>query len=323
MTADISIVYLTYRLDPRFEWFADSLARQIGDDHAELVLVDGVHSPERTTQFEAMARGRFSLRHVPAKPTPYAGPHRRTSRNFFSAASARNTGIIHTTAPYLAFVDDLSIVMPGWWDEVRSAAKAGSVVAGAYQKHREVVVEDGVLVSSVSDPHGRDSRWGQGNDTSTVAIGGAQLFGCSFGAPRDLLLEVNGFDELCDSIGGEDWHFGVRVDWTGAPILYSRRMLTIESEEHHHLGTAACRLDKSAPPGAYLRRLREFGVSERQFEGQWDSSHMILDILFGTRSVQTQGNYYLLSALAPDQLDQTTRRFPRSHWFDGQSLSEL
>lgn len=323
MSADVAVVYLTCRLDPRFEWFADGLARQIGDEQVEVVVVDGKHTPERTTQFEAHARGRFALRHVPAKPSPYAGPYRKTTRDYFAAASARNTGIIHTTAPYLVYADDLAVPMPGWWDEVRSAAATGSVIAGAYQKHHEMVVEDGVLVSSRCEPSGIDSRWGQGNDRTSVPIGGAQLFGCSFGAPRALLLDVNGFDELCDTIGGEDWNLGVRVDWTGAPIRYSRRMLTIESEELHHLGTPPLRIDRTAPPSAYLRRLSEFGVRARQFEGNWDSSHMILDILFGTRSIQPQGNYYLLSTLDAARLEHTTKRFPRFHWFDRAALSEL
>jgi len=250
-------------------------------------------------------------------------PSRRTSRDFFSAASARNTGVVHATAPYLVFVDDLSVPMANWWAEVRAAAGSGEVVAGAYQKHFEMVVDAGVLISSRATPAGRDSRWDQGNDTSSVAIGGSQLFGSSFGAPRELLLELNGFDEMCDSIGGEDWHFGVRVEWTGAAIRYSRRMLTIESEELHHVGAPACRLDKTAPPSAYIRRLREFGVTDRQFEGQWDSSHMILDILFGTRTTQTHGNYYLLSALTPASFETTVQRFPRAHWFDHQPLSAL
>ncbi len=319
----ITIVYLTYREEPRFEWFADGLSKQLGDGQVEVLLVDGVYTPERTARFTDIVRGRFEFRHVPAKPTPYAGRYRRTSRDFFSAASARNTGVVHATTPYLVFVDDLSVPMPGWWHEVQAAATASAVVAGAYQKHYEMVVEDGVLVSSRAEPAGRDSRWAQGSDTGWATIGGSQLFGSSVAAPRDLLLEVNGFDELCDSIGGEDWHFGVRVEWTGTSIHYSRRMLTVESEELHHVGTPAHRLDKTAPPSLYLRQLRRFGVRERQFEGNWDSSHMMLDILFGTRSTQTHGNYYLLSTLTADTLEQTTTRFPRVHWFDGQALSEL
>jgi hypothetical protein len=323
MTPLTSIVYLTYRAEPRFDWFADSLARQAAGGDFEVIVVDGAYAAERTARFEDAAARRFALRHVPAKPSPYAGPHRLTTRDFFSAASARNTGLLHARAPYVVFVDDLSVVMPGWWEEVHAAARCGDVVAGAYQKHLEMRVEAGVLQSSRCEPGGVDSRWTQGRDDRTVPIGGAQLFGCSFGAPRDLLVEVNGFDELCDSIGGEDWHLGVRLEWAGAAIRYSRRMLTIESEELHHAGTPAVRLDKTAPPSVYLRRLREYGVTARYVAGNWDSSHMLLDILFGTGTTQTLGNYYLLATLDPSALDQVCPRFPQVHWFDRQPLACL
>ena len=80
---------------------------------------------------------------------------------------------------------------------------------------------------------GIDSRWPIGGDAHWSALAGSRLFGCSFGAPLALLLEVNGFDELCDPIGGEDYHLGIRLEWAGTPLYYSRRMLTMESEELH------------------------------------------------------------------------------------------
>ena len=45
---EVSIVYVTHRPNPRFEWFADSLANQLGDgSEAEVIVVDGAFSPER------------------------------------------------------------------------------------------------------------------------------------------------------------------------------------------------------------------------------------------------------------------------------------
>lgn len=325
MSTPVSIIYLTYRPDPKFAWFADSLARQVspGAPGVDVVLVDGAYTAARTVEFSSLVNGRFRFTHVPPKPTPYAGSNRLTTRDFFAAASARNTGVLHTTAPYVVFVDDLSVLMPGWWEEIQRAAADGVVLGGAYQKHHEMVVDDGVLLSSRCEPGGVDSRWDLGRDDEWVSIAGGQLFGCSFGAPRALLIEVNGFDEICDTIGGEDWHFGVRIEWTGATIRYSRRMLTIECEELHHVGSPALRIDKKAPPTEYVRRLREFGVTKRYVDGNWDSSHMILDVLFGTGSTQTQGNYYLLSTLQPDAFGTLPRRFPRRHWFDRQPLTLL
>jgi len=260
---------------------------------------------------------------VPAKPSPYAGPHRRTSSDFFAAASARNTGVVYASMSYVVFCDDLCILMPGWWRAAYAAARAGVVVAGAYQKRWDMVVRDGVLETSRLEPSGLDSRWDLGDDAGTVPIAGSQLFGCSVGAPRDLLVAVNGFDELCDAVGGEDWQCGVRLEWSGAPLVYCRAMLTVESEEGHRTGGSPRRIDPVLPPSAYVRRLRDFGVTRRQVDGPWDCSHMILDLLYGTRSNQTLGNYYLLETLDESGLCALPRRFPETHWFDSRALGDL
>ncbi len=319
----VSVIYLTHRETPRFDWFADSLARQIGDDDVEVIVVDGLYSADRAAAFETLGQGRFRCRAVAAKPTPFNGDHRCTGAEYFAAASARNTGLVYARRPYIVFADDLSVLMPGWWDEVRTGAARGAVVAGAYQKHRGMRVQDGVLVSSTVDVSGLDSRWSSGEDGRWVPLGGGQLFGCSVGAPRALLVDVNGFDELCDPIGGEDYHLGVRLQWAGATLHYSRRMLSIESEELHHTQYIVHRVDKTTSPGTYITSLQRFGVTRRCQPGAWDSSHMVLDITFGIRTPQTLGNYYLLSELEPSALDGLVARFPETHWFDGQPLSEL
>jgi hypothetical protein len=320
----VSVVYVTHRAVPRFEWFADSLALQLDGDDLEVIFVDGLHSPERTAELVQAVRGRFPFRHLPPKPTPYNGPYRRTRNEYFAVASVRNSGVVYATNPYIVFVDDLSVLMPGWWREVREAARQGHVVAGAYQKHWEMVVEAGVLRRSRVEPSGVDSRWEQGDDRRLVGIGGGQLYGCSFGAPRAVLLEVNGLDELCDVIGGEDYHLGIRLEWTGVPIYYSRRMLTIESEEPHHQGQPLLwRRDWTLSPDGYMKRLSEFGVVRRSTGGRCDGSHMILDILYGTRSTRSIANYYALADLTEANILETTECFPREFWFDGRPLAEM
>jgi GT2 family glycosyltransferase len=321
--AGISIVYVTHRSAPHFEWFADSLARQADGDDFEVLFVDGLHSPERSARLVEIVRDRFAFRHLPPKPTPYNGPYRLTHNEYFAVASARNGGVVYATRPYVVFVDDASVLMPGWWQEVRTAAREGLVVAGAYQKHWEMVVENGVLLGSRVDPSGIDSRWSQGEEAGLVRIGGGQLYGCSFGAPRTLLRDVDGLDELCDVVGGEDYHLGIRLEWTGAPIYYSRRMLTIESEELHHEGPMLLRRDWTCAPESYMRTLGRFGVARRSVEGRCDASHMILDILYGLRSTRAVANYYSLAALTPTNLLDTIDCFPSDFWFDGRPLAEM
>jgi hypothetical protein len=69
MSAGITIAFTTGRVEPAFDWFADSLAHQLGDgDDVEIVIVDRHHDAARTARFEAAAAGRFPLRHVPPKP---------------------------------------------------------------------------------------------------------------------------------------------------------------------------------------------------------------------------------------------------------------
>jgi len=65
-------------------------------------------------------------------------------------------------------------------------------------------------------------------------------------------------------------------------------MYTIESEELHNQPYLMKRDDRVLSEGAYMKRLNEFGVQFRFQPGNWDSSHMILDILY-----QKIGIYFL------------------------------
>jgi Glycosyl transferase family 2 len=316
-------VHITHRREPAFAWFADSLAAQLEPgDQLEVIFVDGLHDGVRAAELERIVAGRFRHRHVAPKPTPWNGPHRLTRRDYAALASARNTGIVYASAPYIAFVDDLCVLMPGWLDQLREAARRGEVAAGAYQKRYEMVVRDGALLSSRLEPDGLDCRWERGEERAAVPIGGAELFGAGTAAPRELLVALNGYDEICDPVGGEDYHLGLRIEWTGTPISYRRSMLVVESQELHRQPGLA-RHGKSADEATYMRRLREYGVAGRSTDGPFDISHMILDILLGTRALRTIGNHYSLAALTEHDLADTAARLPRTHWFDHQPLGGL
>lgn len=322
MNEAVSIVFATHRPDPAFEWFADGLANQLSDEDVEVIVVDGLFDEERTALFTAAAAGRFPVRHVAAKPTPYNGPHRVTRAAYFAASSARNTGVVYATKPYLVFVDDSSLPMPGWWSEVLEAARHQYLVSGAYKKCWDVRVERGELVSHRAHALGLDSRWDQGDDQRVVPLIGGQLYNPSFGVPRAVLIEVGGFDELCDSVAGEDYQLGIRLENAGHRLFYSRAMLTIESE-NHAVGTSLERLDATLPEVRYLELLRQFGVDKRTTDGRLDASHMVLDILYGRHQRHSIGNAYELGRLGPDQLEGLADRFPERHWFTGLPLSEM
>ena len=329
-------MYITHRRDPHFEWFADSFAAQLSqvdlDEPCEVVCVDGLYGSERAARMRSVVADRFPFRHVPAKPTPYAGPHRLTQTDYHAPASARNTGVVYARQRYLVFVDDCSVLMPGWLREVRAAAELRNIVAGAYHFHWEMEVENGSLIRSrvdpfrrtASEPYGVDTRWPIGDDEALVPCHGEQLFGGNFGVPRSLLLEVNGTDELCDTMRGQDYHLGLRLEWTGARLFYSRRMLLIKSEERHEAtNTVVTRLNRSLNPAAYMRKLAEFGVRRRSLGGEWDGVHLVLDILHGTHATRSLGNYYELRELEPANLPAIVGRFPSRYWVDNQPLAEM
>lgn len=324
MTATVGIVYVTGREEPAFDWFADGLAAQLGDgDDIQVIVVDAFRSPERSERFARAARGRFALRHVAPKPTPWQGPHRLTRAEYFAAASARNTGLVHARTPYVVFVDDCSVPMPGWWAGMKRAAARGDVVTGTYRRAWGMRVEAGRLVDARVEAGGVDTRWSFGDDARPVPVAGNHLYTPSMGAPRERLLAINGFDEMCDPAACEDWQLGVRLAQAGAPILYDRSMLTVESEDAQRTGRPLLRVDPELPADAYMARLAEFGVSRRVVNGRHSCTAMIADIVYGTGSYATYGNYYHLSTLTEARLADTIGRFPTHRWFDGVPLRSL
>lgn len=325
----ISIIFSTNRKEPKFwEWFMPSLLSQISDDdkkNIEVILLSYdkdvfVHyDGEWVKEIEIDG---IKIKQSQPKPNVYQGKERKTKTEMFSPSNARNTGILVSQGNYLVFVDDVSVLMPGWWFAVKQAAEKGMIVCGAYQKHFEMVVESGNLVSSRSHQGGIDSRWNGGNNGGPVPIQGSQLFGCSFGIPAADIIAVNGFDEICDSIGGEDYQLGIRLNHSGKRIYYDRRMFTVESEELHNQPYLMLRDDRVLSPEAYMAKLNELGVSKRFINGNWDSSHMILDLLYGLNQKWTLGNNFNLG------VDREAHYFVppadvTNHWFDNRLLSEL
>jgi hypothetical protein len=273
-----TLAYFTNRRNPRFAWFCDALVRQIPADELkqmQIVFVDALlwdvepqpvskesvllgladlHSHERRQQLAEAVAGRFEYQHLPPKPCVWQGPWRQTDADGFAASNARNTAIIVAEKPYLVCVDDLSVLAPGWADNVRHAAQNGYVVCGSYQKLRAMEVKDGELLGcDIGYRGGIDSRWDRGSATGIVPWSGAGLFGCSFGVPVDLAVKVDGFDAHCDGQGAEDYDFGIRLERAGGKFFYNRNMLTYESEEAHTedqpaTGADKPRLAKHVPP---------------------------------------------------------------------------
>ena len=296
---NLSICYVTSRLNPRWHWFRDSLHRETGGDYSDitLIVVDR-HAPRFLSSY-------CPMKHVAPKPNVWMGQHRLTSKDYFAASNTRNTAICLAPDGWIVFVDDLSVLLPGWLAAVREAMAGSYVAAGAYKKVLDLVVNDGLVVSCTETARGTDSRWHYGD--TPIPIPGSQLFGASLACPVEWLLEINGFDEDCDSVGGEDYALGMMLQAHGRPIRYCRRMLTYEDDLAHGEEPPMIRIDKGKSPN--------------------DKSHAMLHMIQGGR--RTAPNYFgdggirevRRRVLAGEPFPVT--RCPTCDWYDAMPLSEM
>lgn len=291
---NITICYLTSRKEPQFKWFLDSLALQVDRD-IRLVIVDRwaevrddwnelqLLERERAFRVRAAFSGIFTLEgvylHVPPKPTPWAGEHRLTKRDHFAASNARNTGLCLAPDGYIVYVDDLSVLLPGWWRTVLDAVEGGYVACGTYKKQRDLVVQNGRITSFTPNPPGWDPRPAHGNIapfSDPVSCLGEWLYGCSLAIPTEALLRINGWPEECDGMGFEDCVCGWMLQHHGGyPIKFCPRMITWESEEGHVAGDPAERVDKG---------------QVKLYSGYPDCQHALLDwVRSGKRSMANNG----------------------------------
>lgn len=337
----ISICYMTSRRQPLWQWFADSLCRQVPaddltrlqvvfvDSHVwmeperydvcaeEIALADPVNlRDERVDELRAVVAGRFKFLHVPPKPCVWHGPFRLTSKDWFCAGNQRNTAIVVARHPYLVFVDDLSCLAPTWWSQVRIAAEAGWTICGSYKKLKQMVVVNGELTSFEEYPAGVDSRWGHGSDRGPVGWRGEGMYGCSFGVPLDLALETDGNDFATFGCGAEDYDWGARLERAGGQFMYSRAMLTFESEEHHHI-------EPSLPRES---RVVSKDRLPKNYEGRRDSDWVMLN--------RVRHEAHRIIPTIPEGLRAMRERFietgrvpipkqPSTDWRDGTPLNAL
>lgn len=272
----ITFVHLTGRKDPKWEWYADAICNQATPEELrswQFVFVDRIlwalapqsspvnesevafadpfyHNAERRAELARIVNGRFRYSHIPTLPNVYQGPFRKTTKDFFFAGVARNTGIIAARHPYVMFCDDLALPSPQWLSQVRHAAANKYLLAGMYAKRLKMVVEHGILASSEDYPGGIDSRMPHGSDGGIVPWSGAGLFGCSFGVPLENLLAVDGCGYEVAAQGADDYDLGFRLERTGLTVYLNKNCFTTESEEAHHLDEVLPRESKLVSPEA-------------------------------------------------------------------------
>jgi hypothetical protein len=320
MTPPLTIAYVTGRKDPRAEWFFASLARETGDDITSLqvVVVDFYAQAQRDGEGwdanDAFKR-RAAYRQMCTVPdlvvsapcgNVWQGPHRLTRDNFFAKSNTLNTAIMLAKHDWIAVADDLSHLVPGWLACVREAQRSNYIMCGAYEKRKDVVIDGAQLVSSTEHPPGKDHRRGYAPLNLPVTCPGGWMYGCSFAAPIEALLKVNGFPTDCDSMGYEDSVMGKTIAKHGYRFMYDPRALTIESEELHHVGSPMRRVDPGVSPKDKSHSMLQMYANVDRFDNYYGPEG-----LRGVRERVLRGE------------DIPIIRIPDREWFTGQLLSEF
>jgi len=308
---NLTIAYITNRLEPKFEWFFSSLASQGGTDIPVNIIDYHADDVDRVNKVIRLA-DRYNIQlklHITPKPTVWQGKHRLTKADYFAAANASNTAIAVCPTDWVAFVDDLSVFTPGWLNCVKEATERSEITCGAYRKvYKLEVGEDGQIVSFENSPGGNDRRADYNGWGCVVPCSGQWFYGCSFVAPVEALLTINGFDEDTDGMGYQDCLAGLMLNANGYHFVYDSRMVTYESEElHSQPGNVFIRWDPGNSPD--------------------DKSHAVINLAkngrtkapnyFGPEGLRGLRNYMLGGGRFP------VMEIPQHEWFTGKALKDL
>ena len=292
-----AIVYVTGRADPRLDWLIDGIEEQgIESDQIELIVVDARGRPAREIGFRSI-RPISRLVETRPKPCVWQGSQRVTSVDSWALSNARNTGIALCRSDYVVFIDDRCRIGERWTRTVRRGIRErASVLAGTYDKREPGLHGVGTRVTI-------DHRLELKPD-GLVNCGGGWLYGCSMALPLEWCLEVNGFEEGCDSLSGEDYIFGLMLANAG------RRVDFVPDLRVHQ--------DRMPQDGHGMRRTDK-GTSPR------DKSHAALE-RFGRRSrteftpdLRKMRDDLASGGTFPD----VDRSADHLDWFDDQPIRDL
>lgn len=213
MTAapSVSVVVACYERPEGLAALVDALAAQTFTDF-ELVAVDQVADGRVGDLVDSAPFAARCTTEVPA------GPRRRDGRPPSNASRARNTGLVASAAPIVAFTDDDCVPEPDWLERITQPLR---------RDRRAIAVTGPNRVLRGTDATPAEERFaGRRRPHLFVGQGGSS----NLAVRREDFLAVGGFDTTIGpgtaSFGAEDqhliWRLLIRAEETGGYVVGRR-----------------------------------------------------------------------------------------------------
>lgn len=316
----ITLGFTTARINPRFDWLFDSLARCSGREMLTQIVICDLFAESFDDWSELdvanrrnevlAAASKFTRLHncdidwIPPKPNVWAGKFRFTPRNWWNKPEALNSITCKAKNDYLVFSDDRCIFSPTFLDAVKEAKDGNYALCGTYEKRINMEVTDG-LVTKDGEVIGVDSRKAVAQGRKMICPG-TWMFGHAFGLPLEWMLEVNGVSEAWNSVSMEDTHFGQMLENNGKTIFHDPRCAQTQ--------------DRTPDSGGHdMKR----SSKEKHPHDKNDKTHKLIEKYWNLKSSH---NGYSLRELRRSVLAGNPWPIPlgpHEDWFDGQKLKDM
>jgi glycosyltransferase involved in cell wall biosynthesis len=217
---EVSVVLVTKRKDPKFEYALESLKEQtISHSEFELIIVDGCYHERKNEVLELIKNivgNDFHVLYIGDKPSRWKGQRCQIS-------NARNTALIFadSNSKYIVQVDDCTKMDRDWLEKHLLYLESGYLVAGSWIGY-QFTMENGIGVQGCYGPEGRSLLV---REPHIVSAGWFYGQNCSY--PLSGALDINGFDEDLDGeLGQEDISLGIRLERNGYKTIFDPTNVT-------------------------------------------------------------------------------------------------